>query len=69
MIDGRAFTDEKKREVIEQLLAAWKNHPHMRFGQLLVNALRGAGEADTERRIFYIEDQALASFLERWEPR
>lgn len=59
--DGRADTDEKKRAVVDAVLAAWLAVPDLRLGQLLVNAMPAPNE---HMRLFYAEDCdiALATF-------
>ena len=59
----RAMTDEQKQEVTDRMLAAWKKHPKLRFGQLL-SCVTGCDE-DT---MFNIEDYSLAELLEMWSP-
>jgi len=54
-IQGRAYTDEEKRAVLDRLYAAWCRVPALRLGQLLINA---NGE------IFYREDEVLARQVE-----
>jgi len=51
---GRADTPEKKRAVMEAILAAWLKSPHQRLGQLLVNLCRDGSD------LFYVEDTDLA---------
>lgn len=62
-IPGRAHTDEKKREIVERLLAAWTSERgrHLRLGQLIANA----GINDT----FAVEDSELADLVERFVSR
>lgn len=57
-IPGRAHTDEKKREIVERILAAWMSPKaeHLRLGQLIANS----GVAET----FYVEDTELAELVE-----
>ncbi len=58
-MDGpRARTEADKREVIERLFEAWKKAPMLRLGQLLCNA------ADKGHRLFYMEDEVLATTVE-----
>jgi hypothetical protein len=59
----RAMTDEQKEEVAARLLACWKKHPKLRFGQLLFCVTGGDGDA-----IFNIEDTSLAELMELWSP-
>jgi len=59
-IEDRATTDEKKREIIETLYAAWVAHPEQRLCQLISNV--------TDRYFFdvqdfYVEDEHLAKAL------
>ena len=37
-MDDRAETDVEKMHVINRLLDVWQNNPHLRLGQLLLNA-------------------------------
>lgn len=62
-VPGRAHTDEKKREVVEKILAAWMSEQgrHLRLGQLISNA----GVSDT----FAVEDAELADLVERFVSR
>lgn len=56
---GRAWTDEKKREVIEQIYTAWTSGNGMRqqrLGQLISNAVH-------PRDIFHIEDDKLVNLI------
>lgn len=39
MVKGRCATDEQKVVFCAQLLEIWKDHPQLRFGQLLINAV------------------------------
>ncbi len=50
---GRALTPTQKREVIEDILAAWLMLPELRLGQLL--------HAVEEVPLFYIEDETLGA--------
>jgi len=68
-MEGRAHTDGEKILVMQRVLETWRQHPEMRLGQMLIQALRASDAETTERRIFYVEDVALAEVLERWEPR
>ena len=59
-VPGRAYTNEEKEAVCAAILAAWKDAPHQRLGQLIDNALQ---YANTDPRcsytIFYVEDDKL----------
>ena len=44
--------------ILSQLEEAWKRHPDMRFGQLLVNLLD-----DRPNRLFDVEDDVLGERL------
>lgn len=55
-ITGRADEDYEKTLLIERLLAAWKDLPYMRLGQLIVNAEHGDP--------FYTEDYDLIDKVE-----
>ena len=62
-VPGRAYDDEKKRKVIEKILAAWMSPKGraLRLGQLIVNA--GIPEP------FYVEDAELADLVETYASR
>ncbi len=62
---GRADTDDKKRVILERVLTIWKKNPQLRLGQLVVNHMGGAN-IDPLSQLFYIEDEDLASLLEKW---
>lgn len=62
--NGRAFTDEQKRAVLERIYASWVAKPDMRLGQLIVAALP-AVNAKLDTTLFYIEDEKLVAALER----
>ena len=56
---GRADTPEKKRAVVEAVLAAWLCSPDQRLGQLISNGVtRAHGHAAD---IFYAEDDELVA--------
>lgn len=59
-VPGRAFTDEKKRAVVEKILAAWTSPKGraLRLGQLISNA--GAVNPYT------VEDSELVDLVERY---
>jgi hypothetical protein len=59
-LEGRADTDNKKREICDQLYATWICYPELRLGQLLSSLI---GSVD----IFYIEDGDLSSKMCRCE--
>ncbi len=61
---SRAKTNEQKRLVIERVLAVWQKNPDLRLGQLLINATSGLDNDHTVRKMFYVEDDALAERLE-----
>jgi hypothetical protein len=52
-IEGRADTDEQKRECINKILEVWLKHPHLRLSQLLLNANH------SNTMFFYREDLHL----------
>ncbi len=65
----RATTAERKREVVERLLAAWERCPHQRLGQVLVNAANQEALAGAVS-LFNIEDEAIVAMVERFaDPR
>ena len=55
-------SEEHKRACVERLLELWYAHPHLRFGQLLLNALR-------HYDFYYMRDADLLTFLEQWYGR
>lgn len=69
-LPGRALTPEQKRAVIERVLARWERTPQLRLGQLVSNTIaRETGYAETAdqvRKLFNVEDEELASLLEKW---
>lgn len=56
---SRATTPERKRAVIERILAVWLRNPDQRLGQLIHNAWPPDGDT------FYAEDEALADAVEQ----
>jgi hypothetical protein len=62
--DDRAATPEEKQAILVRLYEAWVKKPHMRLGQLLVNALRPE-EGYGTTAIFYVEDGSLLDKVER----
>lgn len=62
--NGRAFTPEQKRQVIQRLFIAWLKAPRLRFGQLIVNAVyQNRGVSDTTR-LYNTEDDLLVEDIE-----
>jgi hypothetical protein len=59
-IEGRAYTDEQKRKILDRIYEGWIRYPELRLGQLLVNA---------STVLFYREDEALARDVETFDPR
>lgn len=55
-IKSRATTDEAKQQIIERLHTLWRQHPHLRLGQLILNI---------DRDPFYREDEDLMNALEQ----
>lgn len=70
-VEGRAYTYEDRREVVDKALGAWMCKPAQRFGQLIVNAVTEhlvcngvkPTKENIETKIFYIEDEAFAQVL------
>ena len=62
-IQGRAYTDEEKRAVLDRLYAAWCRVPAQRLGQLIVNAI---GIRVPVPEIFYREDEDVALDVEQF---
>jgi hypothetical protein len=56
-IPGRAQTVAQKSTMLDALFKSWVKCPDMRFGQLLVNAMRS--KDDNLMPLFYIEDDKL----------
>lgn len=56
-IPGRSQTVAQKSMMLEALFQSWIKCPDMRFGQLLVNAMRSKDDNFTP--LFYIEDDRL----------
>lgn len=69
MTEDPVQDEAHKRAVLDRIYEIWRQRPHLRLGQLLVNSLRDSTSEVTERRIFYIDDYALMELLEKWEPR
>lgn len=61
--NGRAVTEKERRAVIEAIYAYWLGHPHLRLGQMLVNASAYC----SGRSLFYVEDKDLVQALKEWE--
>lgn len=51
-LEGRAYTPEEKRAIVERLLALWIEYPSLRLGQLIYIGTGG-------RDIFSVEDDAF----------
>jgi hypothetical protein len=56
-VNGRACTDEAKKQMLDRILDAWKRAPYMRLGQLLVIATH-------KPDVFYVEDACLLKEVE-----
>lgn len=61
-VHGRAYSREERRVIVERILAAWQDAPNLRLGQLLVNAT----SSESARDIFYVEDEKLVEFVEKF---
>jgi hypothetical protein len=59
-LENRATTDEKKREIIEKLYAAWVAHPEQRLCQLISNV---TDRYFFDLQDFYVEDEPLGRAL------
>lgn len=59
-----AVSAEHRKAILAKLEEAWAASPDLRFGQLLVNALRGE-PADLSQALFYIQDESLVTRVER----
>ncbi len=60
----RAVTPAQKRAIVERILTVWEKTPELRLGQLIVNVMNGLDDEHTTRKLFYVEDEALAERLE-----
>ncbi len=70
-IPHRAETPEQKRAIVERILAVWEKNPELRLGQLILVNMNGLDDEHAARKLFYVEDEALAERLELlkgWEP-
>jgi hypothetical protein len=61
-IEGRATTVAQKSMMIEAIFQSWIKCPDLRFGQLIVNAIRDA-ENSTKVPLFYMEDYDLEAAI------
>lgn len=71
-----AHTVEARRAVVERVLIAWEQAPHLRLGQVLVNAVGFADDSApydlnisdvmTLNLMWTMSDADLAAALERW---
>lgn len=57
----RALTVAQKSSMIETMFQSWIRCPEMRFGQLIVNAIRSSSNANIP--LFYLEDSDLESMI------
>lgn len=48
----RATTDEKKKQIVEDLLSIWLEHPNLRLGQLIGNVYHAPTGGDP----YHVED-------------
>lgn len=55
-METRAYTEEEKKEVLEQFYEIWKENPDLRFGQLICNII-------SDPALYYIEDFHLIKKL------
>ena len=53
------------RKFCDRLATAWERVPDWRFGQLISNVL-GEYVAETQKDIFFPEDEELISFFEKY---
>lgn len=58
--DKNAKEDWQRKDVVEKLLTVWKQNPHLRLGQLLINSLDNMQESS---KLFYMEDYDLIDKL------
>ncbi len=65
--EGRAYTPEQKRKVIEDVLEVWLEKPELRLGQLIANAISepGKDKAQIFSSIFNVEDDVLVQKLQK----
>jgi hypothetical protein len=61
-VEGRAETDEQKKQVMDRLLDAWKRSPQLRLGQLIYIVTGG----NADEVLFNIEDFPLVAVTEEW---
>lgn len=62
-VEGRATLNFQKKEVLSRILNVWLSNPHLRLGQLLVNAL---SDPAIKTDIFQIEDYDLMALVEEF---
>jgi hypothetical protein len=61
-VEGRAQTDEQKKQVMDRLLDAWKRNPKLRLGQLIYCVTGG----NADEVLFSIEDFPFIETAEAW---
>ena len=61
-INMRATTDKQKEEIIRRLLECWKENPHQRLGQLIINGL--TNPTISIEMVFAAEDETLVKNIE-----
>lgn len=64
MMDNRADTPHKKREIIERLVAVWEASPNLRLGQLIGNVYHSTDRGGVQ--LYYKEDYPLIAELEKY---
>jgi hypothetical protein len=57
----RALTVAQKSSMIETIFQSWIHCPELRLGQLIVNAIRSAPNANIP--LFYLEDSDLENMI------
>jgi hypothetical protein len=58
---GMANNKSHKSKMIEAIFNSWEKCPELRFGQLIVNAIRDSENANVP--LFYIQDHDLESMI------
>jgi hypothetical protein len=64
-VNGRAYSPEEKRVIMERILTVWIASGDMRLGQLIENSLPLALANDP----YYVEDEVLAEYIESFHKK
>ena len=63
--EGNKTTNE---ELLAEISKVWDNHPSLRFGQLLSNAMNLFGQTSTKKLdLFYVTDNDLVVMLREFD--